>query len=84
VKFSEIAKDDCIKLADFLTSLRAVKMPEANMLSMVHFVDGLRWVQEAAQGIARAYADEQKELKFVDETAKKDFTIKSYVPGAIE
>lgn len=61
-------------------------MPEANMLSMVHFVDGLRWVQEAAQGIAKAYAEEQRELKNVDDqpTKKADFTIKSYVPGAVE
>lgn len=82
MKFSEVDKNDCKVLADLINSLRAAKLPEASLVQMVNFVDGLRWLQDVAQGMARTYAEESKP----PEVKKKEegFTIKSYVPGVVE
>ena len=84
MKFSEVEKKDCQTLADFLNSLRAAKLPEASMMQMVHFVDGLRWLQEAAVGIGTAYAERVAEPKMKDEPKSPGFTVKTYVPGVVE
>lgn len=81
MKFSEVEKKDCQVLADFLNSLRVAKLPDATMLQMVHFVDGVRWLQDVAVGIGKAYAEKVAEP---NEPKSPGFTVKTYVPGAVE
>ena len=76
MKFSEIDKKDCLALAEFLKTLRAARLPDADIATMVQFTDGLRWLQELAQNLAKTYAEEQN-----PPPKSEGFTIKEYHPG---
>jgi len=79
VKFSEVDKKDCLALAEFLKTLRAARLPDADIATMVQFTDGLRWLQELAQNLAKSYAEEQN-----PQPAKSEgFSIKEYHPGEV-
>jgi len=80
VKFSVVDKKDCLALADFLKTLRGVRLPDADISTIVQFTDGLRWLQDLAQNLAKSYAEEQN-----PQPAEKSegFTIKEYHPGEI-
>lgn len=80
----EVDKTDCKKLADFLNSLRACVGggPSAGFQAMIHFADGVRWLQDLAVNMATVYS---AEMQASEEKPKKEgFTVKNYSPGAAE
>ena len=76
MKFSEVDKKDCLALADFLKTLRGARLPDAEIATIVQFTDGLRWLQDLAQNLAKTYAEEQN-----PPVKSETFTIKEYHPG---
>ncbi len=79
----EVEKDDCRKLADFLNSLRSCVGGSPQFNSMIHFADGIRWLQDLAVNMAKVYA-EQEMGEPKDKPKKEGFTVKNYSPGASE
>jgi hypothetical protein len=79
----DIDKTDCKKLADFLNSLRTcVGGTSPGFQAMIHFTDGVRWLQDLAVEMAKVYSEE---LELNKEPPKKEgFTVKNYNPGASE
>jgi hypothetical protein len=59
---SNITRDDCLALANFLTVLRGAKLPDAVLPQICQFADGVRWLQDLAGTMAKSYADQQKPL----------------------
>ncbi|MEY2859132.1 MAG: hypothetical protein RLZZ74_3445 [Cyanobacteriota bacterium] len=70
-----ITRDDCLALANFITVLRGAKLPEAALPQICQFADGVRWLQDLAGTMAKAYAEAQKPA---DEPG---YTIKAIHPG---
>jgi hypothetical protein len=80
----EVEKDDCKKLADFLNSLRSCVGggSSAGFQAMIHFADGVRWLQELAVNMATVYSAEMEGSQ--EKPKKEGFTVKNYSPGASE
>jgi hypothetical protein len=82
MEVSNISKDDCKKLAEFLNSLRNMVGGSPNFQSAIHFSDGVRWLQNLAVKMAEKYSIEiDDNIKNMD---KENFKIKNYSPGASE
>lgn len=75
-ELSNITRDDCLALANFITSLRGAKLPDAALPQLCHFIDGVRWLQDLAGTMAQSYADQTKR-----EPSEEDFKIKAIHPG---
>jgi hypothetical protein len=74
-EFAKVTKEDCLTLANFVNALRLAKLPEAGLPQIMAFADGVRWLQDLAQGMATVYAKSQ-------ETAQDDgFKVKALHPG---
>lgn len=76
--FPKVTKEDCLALANFVNALRLAKLPEAGLVQIMAFADGVRWLQELAQSMASAYAKSQEPK---DEGG---FTVKAIHPGGTE
>ena len=74
-EFPKVTKEDCLALANFINALRGAKLPEAGLPQIMAFADGVRWLQDLAQGMAQAYAKGQEPLK------EEGFTVKAIHPG---
>jgi hypothetical protein len=57
--FDNITKEDCLALANFLTVLRGAKLPDALLPQICQFADGVRWLQDLAGTMAKAYAEDR-------------------------
>jgi hypothetical protein len=76
-EFPKVTKEDCLALANFVNALRLAKLPEAGLVQIMAFADGVRWLQELAQSMAGVYAKSQ-------EPKDDGFTVKAIHPGGTE
>jgi len=77
-EFPKVTKEDCLALANFVNALRVAKLPEAGLVQIMAFADGVRWLQELAQSMAQVYAKSQEPPK------EEGFTVKAIHPGGGE
>ncbi len=81
MKPTEITAKDCKTLADFLTKLKGMNLPQAQVMDMVLITDGIRWLQDLALAMADGFSKQQGEAPVEAKADTGALVPKAFHPG---